>query len=313
MAEPLLFSPRLEGLLREMAADPRSSLLRVPRPARLGVVLERRPLVGMATAGLTLAERELVRAHREELAMLLRELAVALLHASPQAAVSHLRARSSDHPVRVESPAEWRERATRQLRGNGEQVPSSACELLLRCTRDEALGPGTPIAEVLAAAAQCQPTDQGCILWAQDLIASGDFDTAASLLAPVALGPASAVNRACSIANQAWIASKQGQPARAADLYRTAAALHSDVAIAPLSWLTTSFDAMDASSARDAARMLNARLAEGHAAVVEFAELTSAQLRVGVLSRSARSRALARTITDDFDGSARFIAHAYAF
>jgi hypothetical protein len=39
---------------------------------------------------------------------------------------------------------------------------------------------------------------------------------------------------------------------------------------------------------------------------------TSSRLRLGVLTRTARSRALARTLSDDFDGPARFIAHAYA-
>lgn len=60
--------PEIDGLLREIAADPKSKLLRVRRPVDVRVFAETRPAIGVATAGLTKAERHLVQAHREEVA-----------------------------------------------------------------------------------------------------------------------------------------------------------------------------------------------------------------------------------------------------
>lgn len=66
------FDPEIEALLREIAADPRSNLLRVPRQKAARALVEDVPIVGVATAGLTKAERQLAIVHRHELSYLLR-------------------------------------------------------------------------------------------------------------------------------------------------------------------------------------------------------------------------------------------------
>lgn len=66
------FDPEVEALLREIAEDPRSNLLRVPRPMASRALVEDVPIVSVATAGLTKAERHLAIVHREELSYLLR-------------------------------------------------------------------------------------------------------------------------------------------------------------------------------------------------------------------------------------------------
>jgi len=74
-AEPTtLLDPEIEDLLRRIARDPRSTLLRVTRPQLAKGLFERSPAVGAQAAGLTTAERQLLCVHREETALLLRQL-----------------------------------------------------------------------------------------------------------------------------------------------------------------------------------------------------------------------------------------------
>ena len=74
-AEPTtLLDPEIEELLRRIARDPRSTLLRVTRPQIAKGLFERSPAVGARAAGLTAAERQLLCVHREETALMLRQL-----------------------------------------------------------------------------------------------------------------------------------------------------------------------------------------------------------------------------------------------
>jgi hypothetical protein len=73
-AEPKVFDPEVEALLREIAADPNSSLLRVTRPQAVKGLFERTERVSPGMTGLSSAERHLVQVHRNEVAHLLREV-----------------------------------------------------------------------------------------------------------------------------------------------------------------------------------------------------------------------------------------------
>ncbi|MCA9067038.1 MAG: hypothetical protein KDA96_28440, partial [Planctomycetaceae bacterium] len=65
-AQGIHLDPEVEGLLREIAADPGSSLLRVERPKTLRPLLEREHAAGARMAGLTNAERHLLERYRDE-------------------------------------------------------------------------------------------------------------------------------------------------------------------------------------------------------------------------------------------------------
>jgi hypothetical protein len=73
--EAPIFTPEVEELLREIAKEPDSVLLRMPREKVKASLMETRSPVGVMTAGLSKAERELVRVHREEFAFQLRQAA----------------------------------------------------------------------------------------------------------------------------------------------------------------------------------------------------------------------------------------------
>jgi len=72
--ELLKLDPELEHLLHELAAEPESSLLRVARPAVLPALFESESVVSQHATGLLPVERELLRAHRAELAEVLLDL-----------------------------------------------------------------------------------------------------------------------------------------------------------------------------------------------------------------------------------------------
>lgn len=68
----MMLSQDAEEVLREIAGDPHSVLLRVPREQVTRGLFEDTSPFGSMTAGLSSAERELVRTHRDEVAYLLR-------------------------------------------------------------------------------------------------------------------------------------------------------------------------------------------------------------------------------------------------
>lgn len=81
---PIALDPEVEALLREVAQDPRSTLLRVERPKAIRGLLEREPVIGVATAGLTTAERHLVQTKRADVAYALRVLSTNMLASDPR-------------------------------------------------------------------------------------------------------------------------------------------------------------------------------------------------------------------------------------
>lgn len=75
-----LLEPELEELLQSIASDPRSSLLKVDRPAIARGPFDQDLMVRPSATGLTAAERHLLRVHRSELAQWLRYLLFEMLY-----------------------------------------------------------------------------------------------------------------------------------------------------------------------------------------------------------------------------------------
>jgi len=74
-AERRVLAAEVEALLVEIAADPRSNLLRVERSAALPELFAKRPPVSSGAAFLTRCERHLVDGHRDEVATVLTRMA----------------------------------------------------------------------------------------------------------------------------------------------------------------------------------------------------------------------------------------------
>lgn len=160
--EGVRLDPSIEAILREVARDSGSALLRVPRAQVVPTLLEERRTVGPASAGLSLAERELVQVHRNEVAWLLREACAYGLTEGPNTKGRFVRFPSSqsDRPG-VEAIAR-RARNERECCEVGEDT-NIAFELLGRCVDDIPHG-RLKISKLAAASYRLQPTEQARLL-----------------------------------------------------------------------------------------------------------------------------------------------------
>lgn len=134
MSDTPLFSPELEGLLREAAADPRSVLLRVPRQSPLRSLLARQEPLRPTATGLGALDRHLLAVHRDELAEALLEGCLVRLYSNQAWSSSVHRTRTATEDWVVESPRDWAERTReRALPLSGRSIELSGLDLLQRC------------------------------------------------------------------------------------------------------------------------------------------------------------------------------------
>lgn len=170
--ESFLLDPALEELLLEVAADPDSSLLRVPRPKALPALFDNDPRVSDRMAGLNLAERELLRVHRAELAELLLEVCRYKLIEGPRSRLYFTRFQADGGlmtPLRPEEAADLASARCSELDGVNE---IRAAALINRCVADGA-GAHVGVSELAAAAERLRPSRSAKGLAAQDLTQSG--------------------------------------------------------------------------------------------------------------------------------------------
>lgn len=140
MSDTPLFSPELEGLLREAAADPRSVLLRVPRSSPLRSLLARQEPLKPTATGLGALDRHLLAVHRDELAEALLEGCLVRLYSNHAWSSSVHRTRTATEDWVVESPRDWAER-TREKAATlaGAPIELSGLDLLQRCIEPDGL------------------------------------------------------------------------------------------------------------------------------------------------------------------------------
>lgn len=108
-------SPDLEGLLREVAADPQAALFVIPPEKAVRIALDAGTRLGTAATGLVAAERELLRVHRDELAYLLRHACVMRLFSMERIGAYVIRrtTRTAQHDVWSQSM--WRRKTELEL------------------------------------------------------------------------------------------------------------------------------------------------------------------------------------------------------
>ncbi|HVS17385.1 MAG TPA: hypothetical protein VMT18_02205 [Planctomycetota bacterium] len=126
MSDTPIFTPELEGLLREAAGDPRSVLLRVPRPSPLRTLLARQEPLKPTATGLAALDRHLLAVHREELSQALLEGCLVRLYSNPDWSLSVHRTRTATEDWDVEAPREWAERTREKV----ETLASAPAELV---------------------------------------------------------------------------------------------------------------------------------------------------------------------------------------
>ena len=159
MSDSLVFDAELEGLLREIAADPGSRLLRLPRPARPRDLLAMPEPAGRARAGLSTAERQLLEVHRDELAHLLRRACLMRFFSDPVRSIYVNRSKTANESIQVDTPEEWQARAHQALDdARSSPSPLSGIELVEACLRSDR-GASISITELARASQVLQATD----------------------------------------------------------------------------------------------------------------------------------------------------------
>jgi hypothetical protein len=164
--EAPIFTPEVEVLLREIAAEPDSVLLRMPREKVKASLMETRSPVGPMTAGLSNAERELVRVHREEFAFQLRQAAWAKLAGDGVGPVVVSRQWQGNKQIPVPSSLEVRDGIRGSARCSG--LPEES-QYPLPNWVDSPIGQWPSIASIAAVAHRFAPKSQDLIY------AGGDY------------------------------------------------------------------------------------------------------------------------------------------
>ena len=180
MSELAALHPEIEGLLREVAADPESNLLRLPRSGlvhslRAATLPDRAP-----TTGLRPAERELLRTCRHEVAYLLLLACYRQQITAPQNRylVYSVRANAD---IAEDLDVSWMRAARRKLGMSSDAKLTQALSLLARCTSFDGLGWPT-VFELAAASARLAPSTMARNYAALDLILGGKAATGVRML-----------------------------------------------------------------------------------------------------------------------------------
>lgn len=180
MSELAALHPELEGLLREVAADPESNLLRLPRSGlvhslRAAALPDRAP-----TTGLRPAERELLRTCRHEVAYLLLLACYRQQITAPQNRylVYSVRANAD---IAEDIDVQWMRAAREKLGIGSDRRLTQALALLARCTSSDGRGWPT-VFELAAASARLAPSTMARNYAALDLILGDRASTGVRML-----------------------------------------------------------------------------------------------------------------------------------
>lgn len=197
MAEPLVLDPRVEEILRDIAADPRAQLFAID-PAKFVRGLSESSVRASASAtGLRSAERELLSCHRHEVARLFLVEFRMRLEEDP----SNLSVHPYDSPPADERATRIREAADLQLELRaGDQVDARS---LLRELVNGAVSHGPPDrARLLAASMRLDDSPTARVYLAYDHAARGEYRSAIRQAERVIAARASA-----EVLHTAWQAS----------------------------------------------------------------------------------------------------------
>lgn len=313
MAEPdaITIDPEVEEILRSVASDSNSTLLRVSRPTRLTGFFNRGRGVSAITAGLTPAERHLVRTRRSEVARLLREAGRMKLFDRPEGRlnVSPFRSTGEEH-------LRWKpEELATCVRENrvGESIPAELafCWCLLdRCV-------GAPyadhpsIAQLALASLRLEPTDEARIMAALDLIQGGAPEAGIRILVYVLGAPSSSSVAVSARGNLGMAYSFLGDLPMALAHYSAARRLGGQCLDQCMNCLVFAIQLGRVEEAREAALMIETLALASFAPVQLFSETRSILRRRGNWSPSAESLETIRKLSPCFGPASRRIASVF--
>jgi hypothetical protein len=293
MPEFITIDPELEVLLRELAADPESSLLRIPRPKHIRSLFDHGDAVGSREPALSRLEQHLLQVYRSELALLLRQACLFKLvegHTSKHFVSKYV---SIDRHVDVCPPSclqkDVEVRCT-QL-GHSSEPFSTGLALLQSCVRAP-LDTEPTVSALAAAAFRLERTDDSRLLATSELVQGPNPRGALLLLAEV-LSSHPAVSTASSAWTQVGLAfSKLAEYTRSHEAYAHLSNIDNAHLVAWLSRLVLGYQCGNRDDIRYIAGALTDPALLTHPAVLHFV-VSSKHLRsVGEWSPTPAARTI---------------------
>lgn len=231
------FEPEVEELLREVAADPDSWLLRVPRPKAAGVALLERPDLSTLATGLSTAEAQLLRVHRAAVADLLRTLCHKRLTEDSLSRLYVSKIRRGTNAVESPSAEECAERIRSVVRFPAkDEIMLEGYELLQRCVASDNSELPT-VSQLAASSLRLEASDRARMQLGLDQLLLGAFHTAEQVLATAYTGAVHRGGRAVAATNLAFALDRGGRPGQAVDCVKEACVLDPQLSITQIYFL----------------------------------------------------------------------------
>jgi hypothetical protein len=256
VTEMLTIDPELEGLLRELAADPESSLLKVPREKQIPSLFLHSTAVEAHARNLIVTERHLLATHRAELSGLLRQACLLRLVEGPDSRLylyRHITATRSCTPFDIPTLKSRLNYSRRFDTPLSEHL--SATELLERCvTTPHSRTPS--VCELATASLRLEPTESARILAAIELSHGLSPRTSLTLLEGVLARNPTRREQLSALTHIGLAHSKFGAFDKARNAYRAACFLDESVLIGWIGFLLMSLQMGDATGSLQASQGL---------------------------------------------------------
>ncbi len=256
-ADRPMISAELEGLLREVAADPRAKLLAVPHAEALAGLLERASSASPSRAGLAVAERELLVVHRDELADVLRRACLTRFHNDPSIPVHANRFRTVDEEFDVDTPERWQARARDFLATHGQMGQGlDGIDLLETCVGSPR-GPRPSITQIARASLRLAPSDVAEAYVGLDLALTGQPELGSRIMRQLLSRRPERVVASCIWENIAGASSQLGDDEGCVGPFEKALEIAPERPSAAIGWLVYAMKAGRMDAARRASRRLD--------------------------------------------------------
>lgn len=294
--DPFPFDPALEELLHEVARDPRSSLLRVGRPARPARLTDSWEALSRWTPGLTLAEREILDVYRAEFATLMLQRWAAEIELRPPPRLFIARASTASKPAPPLDLEAIRVEAERLATLDQQAVGASELRSLL-----ESAQPLTSeqMTSMVTTAVRFHPTTVARIYEALDLVRSGQPRSALRVLHRLLKFEWRPELRSICYQNIALAHGDSWNPVSLLECYRRACAAPNPHLDSLAGWLLFATQFGDVDSAKEAAEGLDSLFDPGDARIERHVAQQARTQHEGRWS----ARAGVESIIDDLMGT----------
>jgi hypothetical protein len=305
-----LVDPELEGLLRELGSRPRSVFLRTSRKDAMRV-LRSRTTQGVSPMAVPDAlERELVTAHREELAEILKQACrTRLLEGEREKLVMmpYKGVRERHQPTPLHELRHSLEQSAQC--GRVDSLMGDA-ECLLGALSSNTME-GMSVLELAALGQRIQPSDTWRLLSAISFAASKQFTPALGLAREVMDGWPRAEDAVRALEVLALYEGVEGSPRRALEYQDQACSILGEYPIGEINRLRYSVLALDKRGALDSSERLSAMMTPEHPLLLQSYEANLVRRRQGYWTPSPDAVRLAVTLEAKLGEVAREVSRVF--